>query len=169
MKKSLKKNVDLIDDKNNINEITIIYKYPIDNKLSTKLFDYKFAWRYKNKCKIIYNSKQYDLEDEFHLKNINKIKLTGIKEITNMSYMFYNCDQLLYLPDIDKMDTSNVTNMSNLFNGCKSLLSLPDISKWNTNDVKDMSFLFYQCKSLKSFPDISKWNTINVTNMESMF
>ena len=44
------------------------------------------------------------------------IKLKGIKNITDMSYMFYECSKLS---------------------------SLPDISKWNTSNVKDMSYIFY--------------------------
>ena len=44
-----------------------------------------------------------------------------------MSYMFYNCESLLFLPDISKWNTNNVKDMSSMFSYCKSLLSLPDI------------------------------------------
>jgi len=71
--------------------------------------------------------------------------------------MFCECNSLTLtsFPNISRWKTNNVTDMSYMFYNCKSLLSLPDISKWNTSNVTDMSYMFYNCKSLKSFPDIS--------------
>ena len=89
-------------------------------------------------CKMIIDNMEYEIKEKYNVKNYNnnilKIKLKGIDNITNMSYMFY---------------------------GCSSLLSLPDISRWNTNNVTDMSYMFYNCSSLSSLSDISKWNTNN--------
>ena len=48
-------------------------------------------------CKYIYEDKEYELTPKFDLTNCNKtkdtleIKLTGIKNITNMNYLFYCC------------------------------------------------------------------------------
>ena len=39
----------------------------------------------------------------------------------------------------DKLNFNNINDMSFMFFNCRELLSLPDISKWNTNNVKDMS------------------------------
>jgi len=183
----------------NINEINIIYKV-FDNK--TQLFGHDFVDKNKNNCKIIINGKEDELKEHktFSLfsKKINKleIKLKGIMNITdmsymfdgcsslsslpdiskwntnnvnNMSYMFYKCSSLSTLTDISKLNTKNVTNMSDMFGECTSLLSLPDISKWNTNNVTDMRRMFNGCSSLSSLPDISKWNTNNATNMNYMF
>ena len=154
-----------------INEIKIQYKTKGDKKL--KIFGYDFVKNNKNICKIIYENKEYDLCDYFNLKyNINgiiKINLVGIKNITNMGDMFYNCSSLISLSDISKLNTNNVKNMKYLFGGCSSLLSLPDISKWNTNNVIDMSDMFCDCSSLLSLPDISNWNTNNVKDMSGMF
>ena len=72
---------------------------------------------------------------------------------TNMSFMFYNCESLISLPDISKWNTGNVNNMSYMFYNCSSLISLPDISKLNTDNVNDMSYMFYNCKSLISLTD----------------
>ena len=76
-----------------------------------------FYWKNKNKCFILIEREKYDLIDEIKLnKNLKnkktlKIKLVEIEPITDMSYMFYNCDSLISVPDIDKWDTKNVTNM----------------------------------------------------------
>ena len=73
--------------------------------------------------------------------------------ITNMSYMFEECEALLELSNISQWNTSNVNDISYMFNQCKSLFSLPDISKWNNSKVIDMSGIFKGCKILSSLPD----------------
>ena len=195
MEISSKKNENLIDGQNDINEITIIYKSPINKESETRIFGNNFVINNKDKCKIIFKNKQYDLVEKFNLENINEIKLNGIKKITNMSCMFYKCYLLLSLPDIDKMNTSQVIDMSKLFCGCESLLSLPDISKWNTSkvnnmnsmfrncfslsyipnigkwdisSVKDINYIFLYCRSLIMIPDISNWNTMSIENMDDI-
>ena len=169
MDKSLEKNENLIDRQNDINEITIIYKSPEIKNSKTRIFGTYFVGRNKAKCKIIFKNKQYDLVTEFDLENINEIKLTEIKEIRDMSYMFWECNLLLSLPDIDKMNTSQVINMSDLFYGCTSLLSLPDISKWNTSKVTKMNSMFRGCISLSYIPNIGKWDISSVENISYMF
>ena len=83
---------------------------------------------------MIIDNKEYEISEKYNIKNYNKdkleIKLKGIDNVNDMSY---------------------------IFDGCSSLLSLPDISKWNTNNITDMSDMFYECSSLISLPDISKW------------
>ena len=129
------------------NEITIIYnnKYIKDDLL--KIFGLEFVKNNKNKCKIIYENKEYKLEEyiNINIKNNKKdkieIKLKGINSITNMSYMFYECKSLFSLPDISKWNTSNVTNMCHMFYNCSSISSLP-ILQWNTSNATDMSYMF---------------------------
>ena len=159
-----------INDKND--EIEIIYKPKDEGKI--KIFGNSFVKNNKGKCKIIYNNKEYELTEYFNdidnnIKNEIKIKLKGINNITNMSYMFSNCVSLSSLPDISKWNTSKVTNMNHMFFSCKSLSLLPDISKWNTSKVTNMSYMFSNCVSLSLLPDISKWNTSNVTDISGMF
>ena len=77
-----------------------------------------------------------------------------------MSYMFYECE---HLPNISQLDTSNVINMSYMFFRCHNL---PNISQWNTSNVINMSYMFSCCENI---PDISQWNTSNATNMVSIF
>ena len=107
-------------------------------------------------------------ENNFFDINLSTFTIFSSK-INNMSYMFYECNSLISLPDISDWITENVTDMSNLFYGCNSLMSLPDISKWNTINVKDMSKMFYQCNSLLVIPDISKWNIKNVISLNGLF
>ena len=86
-----------------ISEINIIYKIEIveDN---IKIFGNEFVENNKNKCKMIIDNKEYEIQEYFDIEsnnnNILNLKLKGINNITNMSYMFYGCKSLLSLPDI---------------------------------------------------------------------
>ena len=111
-------------------EINMIYDI---NDTNIIIFGSDFVKNNKNICKIIIDNKEYELMEQFTIKNnvnnLLKIKLKGIDKFTSLDGMF---------------------------RGCSSLLSLPDISKWNTNNIVDMSSMFYGCSSLSSLPDISK-------------
>ena len=121
---------------NQINdEILIIYKIDPKNNGTIKIFDKDFINNNKKNCKFIYEDKSYELTEYFNLSNykidtdIFKIKLKGINNITNMSYMFCGCSSLINLPNIHKWNTKDVTNMKYMLTGCSLLTNLPDISK----------------------------------------
>ena len=177
----------LNDNYQGSNEITIIYK---NIKLKRKylkedseikltknniiLFGEKFVEKNKEICKILIEGKEKELVSLYsneRLKENEKfeIKLKGIKDIIDMSYMFYGCFSLFSIPDISKWNTFNVTNMSHAFDGCISLIDLPDISKLNTFNVSDMSYMFKDCESLQTLPDITKWRMDCVTNVSYIF
>ena len=155
-----------------INNDEIVLKYV--NKINHKkkmIFGKNFVKNNRDKCKIIFMGEEIELCHDLETIDNNEIeiKLKGISNITDMSYMFAGCMLISSLPDISQWNTQIVINMSHLFSGCESLLSLPNISNWNTQNVRDMSFMFFCCNSLSSLPDISNWNTQNVTNMSHMF
>ena len=143
------------------NYMTIRYKI---NKNSNyiKIFGRDFINKNKNICNIIYNNKVYklmeyfDYNDVYKINDILEIKLLGINDITDLSYMFSNCTSLISLPDINKLNTYKFTNLSYMFNNCKNITFLPDISKWNTSNIISMEGLFKSCKSLLKLPDISQ-------------
>jgi len=156
---------------NIITEITILYS-TIKRKI--KLFGKEFIERNKKFCTIQYNGQELELTENFIIDEAQRddlleIKLKGVDKITDMRFMFYDCPDLLAVPDIDFLDTYRVTNMNSLFNKCYSLISLPDISYWNTENVHDMSHMFSHCYTLKEIPDISNWDTSSVVYMRSLF
>ena len=110
-----------------------------------------------------------DIENKITNENKLEIQLKEEKPIIDMSHMFAGCSNLLYLPDISKLNTINVINMSFMFYGCSSLLSLPALSKWNTENVTDMNNMFNGCHFLQKLSGIENWNTTNVINMTCMF
>ena len=165
---------DIYNDNAKLNHMTIIYKIN-ENKDNIKLFGDKFVVDNKDNCYLLIDGQKYGLTEFYELNNNQKqnktfeIKLIETKPITNMFRFFYNCFDLIYVPDFDKWDMKNVTNLRSIFNECISLKSLPDISKWNTKNVIDMKNMFYDCYELKSIPDLSKWDVKNVTEMSQMF
>jgi len=178
-------------------------KYKILGKSEKiRIFGDEFVKNNQENLKIIYENEELELNTFFDLsknkqkKNFLEIQLKINKNITNLSYMFSGCKELISLPfitkinvdkvidmsflfsncsslslipDISNWNTSNVSNMASMFGGCILLSRLPDISKWNTSKVKNMSKLFFGCSSLMALPDISKWDISNVTNMNNMF
>ena len=142
--------------KEDISIINIIYNINYEDREYINyinLFGSEFVKNNKNICKMIIDDKEHEISEKFNITNFNnnilEIKLKGIDNVTDMSYMFYRCSSLSSLPDISKWNTNNVTNMCYMFNYCSSLSLLPDISKWNTNNITDMSYMFSGCSKLK--------------------
>ena len=139
------------------NEIEIIYKIKENNTEKVIIFGYSFVKNNRDKCKIIYKNKEYelkeyfnDIDNNYNNKDIISLKLKGINNITNMGGMFLCCASVISisLPDISKLDTSNVEYMGYMFYGCRSLISLPDLSKWRIFNVKNMEQMLSDCNSL---------------------
>ena len=69
-----------------------------------KIFGKEFVKNNKNICKMIIDNKKYEITEYFNISKYNnnklEIKLKGINNITDMSYMFDECKSLSSLPDI---------------------------------------------------------------------
>ncbi|MDU5336765.1 InlB B-repeat-containing protein [Enterococcus sp.] len=86
--------------------------------------------------------------------------------ITDMSYMFAQCDSLETL-DIRSLDTQNVTTMYQMFSTCKGLTGL-NLTNFVTDNVTTMARMFENSNSLVSI-DMSSFNTEKVTDFSYMF
>lgn len=84
--------------------------------------------------------------------------------VTNMQGMFYSCDQLVNIPNINDWDVSIVTEMPDLFSYSSFNQS---INNWNTSNVFDMRGMFAY-NTVFNQP-LNNWNTSNVVNMNFMF
>ncbi|MHC5121734.1 MAG: BspA family leucine-rich repeat surface protein [Planctomycetota bacterium] len=124
-------------------------------------------------------------EDEAKLISVDNWGKLGF---TSMSNAFYQCENLLSVPntsdglesvtdmsgmfsaaftfnsDISGWDISSVTDMSNMFGGASAFNQ--DIGSWDTSSVTDMGDMFGGAHSFNQ--DIGEWDTSSVTNMESM-
>ena len=160
---------------NLVDEILLKYKLEINNN-KIRIFGSKFVENNKGICKISINGKQKELCEFYEIKNckpgkddILEIKLTGVIKITNASWMFCGCTELLSLSDISKWNSKDIINMSHMFEGCKNLKNINELLLFNTNKVKDMSYMFYECTSLESLNVIGRWDTNDVQNISYMF
>ena len=144
-------------------------------------------YKVKDKDELLAIIKECDAKRDF-----TKVENLDISNISNLSLIFYDCENLTTL-DLIKWDVSNVKdmygtftncynlqtlknsnwkvsnveNMNNMFCSCQTLQTL-DISEWDVSNVKYMCSMFYCCHSLKDL-DISKWNVSNVRRMRGMF
>ena len=79
----------------------ILIKYKIKYKERIRLFGYKFIKGNKNKYKLEVNgiidelNEYYENEEKLNNEEV-EIKLIGINDITNISYMFYECSTLIF-------------------------------------------------------------------------
>ena len=97
------------------------------------------------------------------LTSVGNISGWDISSVTDMSYMFAFCKK--FNQDISKLGVSSVTDMSYMFQGCNNFNQ--DISDWDVSSVTDISFMFFGCKSFNQ--DISSWDVSNVRYKMGMF
>ena len=90
-----------------------------------------------------------------------------VSNITDMKYMFYDCEELESVGDLSNWNVSNVTDMNSMFCNCKELEYVGDISEWDMSKVINMPFMFWYCTSFNQ--DLSCWNVSNVSDKVGMF
>ena len=112
--------------KKDISEIIIIYDINKENEENIKIFGEEFVENNKNICKMIIDNKEYEITGKYKVKsndnNQLQIKLKGIDNITDMSYMFSGCSSLSSLPDISKWNINKVNYKSSMFSGCSNAI-----------------------------------------------
>ena len=101
-----------------------------------------------------------NMQNLFYGCRLKSIPAINTQNVTDMSYMFRDCNKLSSVP---VLDTSNVSNMSNMFCGCNSLASAPLL---NTSNVINMRDMFRVCSS---FIEIPALDTGKVVDMSGMF
>ena len=107
---------------NNQDSVTFELEYKGKNGSQIKLFGSDFVEKNKDKCKIIYNEKEYDLILYFKLdNNYNhnghlKIRLIINNNITDISGMFFECNELLSITDLP-VDNFNISDINKSFDG----------------------------------------------------
>ncbi len=101
-----------------------------------------------------------------NLQSITGMSYLNTSEVTNMSFMFANCESLRSL-DVSHFITSKVIRMWAMFRGCSALTSL-DLSHFNTSQLMYMHYMFNGCSSLTNL-DLSSFNTSYVIDVSYMF
>ena len=100
------------------------------------------------------------------LESIEHLEYLNTEEVTNMGWMFYNCQALTSI-DVSHFNTNKVVSMLRMFEECSALKRL-DISNFNTEEVTSMCGMFAGCKALSSI-NVSNFDTKKVDDMDQMF
>ena len=137
------------------NEITLKMKGPGLQYLFCKNDSNGYSYKGSYPSKIILNKVEYtksisnnliELENEL---NIIKLKWDNI--LSDLSYMFYGCENILEV-DLTDMDSSQVSNLKYMFSNCNHLSSVKlfnqNINQGHNNFY--LNYMFSQCSSLVS-------------------
>lgn len=95
--------------------------------------------------------------DHKNLESIEGLQYLNTDKVTDMSYMFHNCNKLSSL-NLTKFNTSRVENMRGMFDFCYGLASL-DLTSFNVAKVTDMFGMFYNCSNLITIYVEKGWST----------
>ncbi len=104
----------------------------------------------------------YNMENLTEIKGIENFKTNNV---TDMSYMFFNTkiDTL----DLGSWDTSQVTNMTGMFGNMENLTEIKGTENFKTGKVTSMEVMFSNTALITL--DLNNWDTSQVTNMHGMF
>ena len=98
--------------------------------------------------------------------DFNDIDVSNIDSFCHKDIGIFEETQFKYI-DISDWDVSGVTDMSYMFYGCNELESVGDISGWDVSKVINMSYMFAFCKKFNQ--DISNWDVSKVKFKIDMF
>lgn len=71
-----------------------------------------------------------------------------------------------YYPYFANFNTSKVTDMAYMFSNCNMLCEIPT---YETSNVRNMAYMFYNQRTMNGFHNAPPFNVANVTNFNSMF
>ena len=115
----------------------LVYRGVYERKI--KILGYAFVEKNKDKCKIIYNEKEYELTEYFEVgnnlnndNNLIKIQLKIDNNITDIANMFKGCLALLSFRDISNLYDCN--NMNESFNKSETNNFIDESNNLNENE-----------------------------------
>ena len=174
------KNKNKVDNNNIINTDNIsilIYK---TNKINEKIhllsdkieIDNKpgFFSRERSKFNLIDLEKNISINTSDYIFNEigqHKIKFEFKENISDYSFMFYDCKNLIVI--LGKFQVNGATNFKGMFKGCSELIFIDNMEEWDVSKGIDFSYMFAKCSSLISIKDLSLWNTSNGLYFNNMF
>ena len=146
----------------------VIYQPEITNEKKVKIFDAKFIKNNKDKCKIIYKNKLYELKENYedidtnyNHKDLIIIKLVFIHNIINMSHTFYNCNSLISFSGESEMKESK-TKAESIENIDKLIMKNKIRTYRNYKDDKSDLYEIYKLLPLSMAPKPKKKENNNL-------
>lgn len=104
----------------------------------------------------------------YNMENLSSINVSDfdMKWCKDVSYMLAGLD--LTTIDVSGWNTRNIESMAGLFSGDSSLTEVVGINTVTTRKITNMSKMFYGCSGLRSL-NLSGFNTENVIRFDMMF
>ena len=180
----------------------IIYKNEINIKYMTQkegtenIFGKYFVENNIKNINLIINGKQSPLVHKCNLKKgENNVTICLQNNLTNLSYMFCDCEALNNIDELRYLNTENVSDFSYMFEKCKIsniigletwntskaetfhsmfsccelITNLNPLKIWNVSKCDEFSYMFYGCKNLSDIKGLRKWNVSNGINFAKIF
>lgn len=94
---------------------------------------------------------------------------SGENAITDMSYSFTYCGNLLDYHGLENLDTSHVTTFRECFNGNQKVLSIEGVENFNVSSATNLRTMFGDNFWNSSIEPIENWTFASGANCSSMF
>lgn len=107
-------------------------------------------------------------ETDLTSDSLKALKDWDVRNVKDMSSLFYNCTYLTNVDALSKWKVGSVTSMAGMFDSCSNLKNADGMKDWNMSKVTSMHEMFYRCRRLEHL-DASKWDVSNVTQFNQMF
>ena len=108
---------------------------------------------------LFYNART--LTDASNLVIYNTVK--------SMECMFYGCERLLTVPNLEKFTSAGASSMNGMFYNCTSLVTSPNLSNIESVEASGMMNMFHGCSALATPPNLSKVKSVGYGGMYGMF
>ena len=149
--------------------INLIY-YTEKENITENIFGTKFVLNNIKNIKIIIDGETFELIDKYELKKgENNIKIKIKNKISNLSYMFYDCNTLKNIEELKYLDTKNVNNFSHMFCYCNLLSNIKSLETWDVSNGNNFSYMFSYCNGISNIEPLGKWNVSNGNDFSFMF
>ena len=149
-------------------EINLVYESKEFGKYN--IFGEKFVENNKNNIELNINGKYSELKKDYELKEGNNtIKIKIKNRITSLDYMFYGCDKLKDINELQYLNTKYCNGFSYMFHGCKALTDIKALEYWNVSRANTFTRMFYRCSSLSDIKALEKWNVSKNQDFSFMF
>jgi surface protein len=79
-------------------------------------------------------------------------------DVTTNFHNLFNKNKQLVEIDVSHFNTSNVTNMSYMFNELNEVTKIIGLENFDTSNVKNINYMFAECKKLENI-DVSNFDT----------
>ena len=125
------------------------------------IFGENFVNNNINNINLIINGKKsplvprYDLEEEE-----NNVTICIKNTLTNLSFMFFQCDTLFNIEELKYLNTENVYDFSFMFEFTK-ISNIKALENWETSKAETFHSMFCCCYSLSDIKPLKNWNGTN--------